>query len=301
MSDNNIKYFAGLDVGGSTIKAILINEAGNTVGNIAEVKSLVKDGYQTTFKQLREALTQIVASAGVTLKQIKGIGLDVPAPNSDGVIWSMANLAKDWVGINICDEFSKYVDIPTHMTNDVNAAAIGEYKVRGNCDKGLLYIAPGTGLGGGFVLPDGHLYEGANGLALEVGHVSVPFTDEDGNLPTCSCGLKGCAESWVSLVALRRRLKIELKKEAWREHPLNTKKLTIEQKAFQLREYAEAKDALANKIFKEQGFILGYAIADLVRTLDPGLVVIGGGLAGLTAAYELTIKGFECLLIEKRS
>ena len=279
MADRRSMFYAGLDVGGSTIKAVLIDNKGVTHGEIIETESLVKHGYKTTFKQLEKALDQLIKSAGIEKDQIRGIGLDVPAPNSDGVIWGQANLGADWVGINICKEFSDYIGLPAHMTNDVNAAAIGEYNIRGNCKKGLLFVAPGTGLGGGFVLPNGHLYEGANGLALEVGHISVPFMEEDGQLPACSCGLKGCAEAWVSLVALRRRLRMELEKEVWSDHPLNSDEITIEQKAFQLRDYAENKDALAIKIFKEQGFILGYAIADMVRLFDPGLVVIGGGLA----------------------
>ena len=80
-------------------------------------------------------------------------------------------------------------------------------------------------------------------------------------------------------MALRRRLRLELAKPEWSGHPLNEGDAPIEEKAFKLRNFAEAGDALAVQIFKQQGFILGYAIADMVRTLDPGLVVIGGGLA----------------------
>jgi predicted NBD/HSP70 family sugar kinase len=165
------------------------------------------------------------------------------------------------------------------MTNDCNAAAVGEYAIRNKHLGSLLLVAPGTGLGGGFVLPGGKLYEGMNGLALEIGHISVPFREDDGELPACTCGLKGCLEAWVSLVALRRRLSIELRKPEWENHQLNSPDSTLEEKAFQLRTLAENGDALALQLFKEQGFKLGYGIADMVRTMDPGLVVLGGGLA----------------------
>jgi predicted NBD/HSP70 family sugar kinase len=165
------------------------------------------------------------------------------------------------------------------MTNDGNAAALGEYALRHKHIGSLLLVAPGTGLGGGLVMPGGRGYEGTNGLALEIGHISVPFREDDGELPTCSCGLKGCVEAWVSLVALRRRLSLELAKPQWAAHPLNSPEIPVEEKAFKLRNFAEQGDALAVQIFKQQGFILGYGIADMVRTLDPGLVVIGGGLA----------------------
>lgn len=164
------------------------------------------------------------------------------------------------------------------MTNDGNAAALGEYAVRKKHFGSLLLVAPGTGLGGGFVLPGGRAWEGANGLALEVGHISIPHREEDGSLPQCSCGKLGCLEAWVSLVALRRRVAIELAKPENASHPLNDGS-PVEEKAFRLREFAQQGDALAVGIFRQQGNLLGYGLADLVRVFDPGLVVIGGGLA----------------------
>ncbi len=272
-------FFAGLDVGGTTIKSILVDDRGEPAGEMVEVRSLVKDGYEATFGQLELAMRELAAGAGVEVSSIRGIGLDVPAPSSDGVIWGKANLAEDWVGRDIRDRFSARIGVPVYMTNDGNAAALGEYAMRRKHIGGLLFVAPGTGLGGGLVLPGGRAYEGANGLALEVGHITVPFHEDDGELPRCSCGLVGCAEAWVSLVALRRRLGFELAKEEWSEHPLTLSEASIEEKAFQLRDYASTGDPLATKIFEQQGMILGYALADLVRVFDPGLVVIGGGLA----------------------
>jgi glucokinase len=275
----NLSHFVGLDIGGTTVKTVIVNSLGEQVGGIVEVRSLVKDGYEATFGQLDKAIDELAANAGIGREFIKGIGLDVPAPSSDGVIWGKANLGDDWVGTDIRGKLMARTGIPVFMTNDGNAAALGEYAIRHKHIGSLLLIAPGTGLGGGLVLPGGRSYEGMNGLALEVGHVSVPFREDDGSLPTCSCGLKGCAEAWVSLVALRRRVGLELAKPENAGHPLNEGNPPIEEKAFRLRDFAAAGDAFAISIFKQQGFILGYAIADLVRTFDPGLVIIGGGLA----------------------
>ena len=275
----NSKFFIGLDIGGSTVKAVITDSTGTLIGPIVEVKSLVKNGYAATFGQLDLAIDQLCENATTTRTSIGGIGLDVPAPSSGGVIWGQANLGPDWVGTDISTKLHLRTGVPITMTNDCNAAAVGEYAIRADHTGSLLLVAPGTGLGGGFVLPGGKLYEGANGLALEVGHISVPFLEEDGTLPDCTCGLKGCLEAWVSLVALRRRLTIELRKPIWASHPLNSPNSTTEEKAFQLRTLAENGDALALQLFKEQGFKLGYGIADLVRVLDPGLVIIGGGLA----------------------
>ena len=155
MSKTPTRHFAGLDIGGSTIKAMLVNGKGEQVGELVEVKSRVDEGYPKTFDQLQAALEALLTDGGVTLDQIEGIGLDVPAPCSNGVIWGKANLSPDWVGTNICEEFSKIIGKPVTMTNDGNAAAFGEFLMRPNLETGLLFIAPGTGLAGGLVLPGG--------------------------------------------------------------------------------------------------------------------------------------------------
>jgi len=287
------EYFAGLDVGGTTVKTVLVDDQGEVVGKMIEVRSHVKDGFEATFRQLELALDQLTTAIGISRKQVKGVGMDVPAPCCDGVIWGKANLHENWVGINIRDEFSKRIDgTPVYMTNDGNAAALGEYAVRKKHFGALLLIAPGTGLGGGLVLPGGRAYEGANGLALEVGHISSPFREDDGELPHCSCGKYGCLEAWVSLVALRRRIGLELAKPKNAGHPLNHQS-PIEEKAFKLRDFAQNGDELAVSIFRQQARILGYGLADLVRVFDPGLVVIGGGLAeteGLRDRYMEWLK-----------
>jgi len=273
------KYFAGLDIGGTTVKACLVNQDAEQTGPHVEVRSLVKDGYRKTFDQLDTALATLCENAGIPRSAIGGIGVDVPAPSSNGVIWSRANLGDDWVGTDIGKEFAARAGVPVFVTNDCNAAAVGEYAMRKLRVGSLLLVAPGTGLGGGFVLPGGRCYEGVNGLALELGHLSVPFREDDGSLPACSCGLTGCLEAWVSLMALRRRLGLELAKPEWADHPLNDDPHPVEEKAFKLRDLANTGDALARRLFRQQGHILGYALGDIVRAFDPGLVVIGGGLA----------------------
>jgi len=289
-------YFAGLDVGGTTVKAVLVDREGEAAGEIVEVRSLVKEGYEATFRQMELALDQLLSQVGAGRSELSGVGIDVPAPSSDGVVWGQANLAPDWVGTHLRERFSARLGgLPVYMTNDGNAAALGEYAVRREHHGGLLLAAAGTGLGGGLVLPGGEPYEGANGLALEIGHISVPHREEDGELPRCSCGLRGCLEAWVSLVALRRRVAIELAKDEHRDHPLNDGS-PVEEKAFRLRDYAEQGDVLALAIFRQQAGILGYGLADLVRVFDPGLVVLGGGLAetGFRDRYlEWVVEGFR--------
>lgn len=274
-------HFAGLDIGGSTIKCMLVDAAGEQVGEMVEVPSLVKDGYRRTFAQLTDALARLAANAAnaaISVDAIAAVGLDVPAPCSNGVVWGKANLGDDWVGTDIRGGFSAEIGKPVFMTNDCNAAAFGEWMYRNDHVGGLLYVAPGTGLGGGMVMPGGILFEGTNGLALEVGDLSVPRF-EDGALPIDGRGREGCLEGWVSLMALRRQLGKALALPENADHPLAKSDASIADKAFQLRDYAEQGDTLALSIFALQANVLGHGLGDLASILDPGLIAIGGGLA----------------------
>ena len=271
-------YFAGLDIGGTTVKCLLVDATGKEAGGIVEVRSHVKDGYRRTFEQMQSAMVQLAENAGVSVDQIAAVGVDVPAPCSNGVVWGKANLGDDWVGTDIRGEFSELTGKPVFMTNDCNAAAYGEWMYRPGHEGGLLYVAPGTGLGGGMVLSGGILFEGTNGLAMEAGDLSVPRT-EDGEWPVDGRGRKACLEGWVSLMALRRQLGKALERPENAGHPLAVSDAPIEEKAFQLRDYAEDGDALAREIFALQANVLGHGLADLASILDPGLMTIGGGLS----------------------
>ena len=219
--------------------------------------------------------------------------MDVPAPSCDGVIWGQANLNKDWVGVNVRDAFAKSIGKKkVFMTNDGSAAAYGEFALRRRKIKGMLFCAPGTGLAGGLILENGDIYEGCNGLALEIGHVSSPFR-EDGKLPKCGCGKEGCVEANVSLVALRRQLAAKLKLAKHKNHPLNKENASASRaKAFKLRDLADAGDRLALELFDHQGFVLGYALGDQAHELNPEVIVVGGGLseAGFRETFMDSIK-----------
>lgn len=294
MSGN--EFYAGLDVGGSTIKGMLFDGDLVQVGEAIEVTSLATEGYRATFGQLRVALEGLCAQSNLDIANVKAVGLDVPVPCSKGVVWGKSNLTEDWVGTNIEAEFSQDIGKPVVMVNDANAGALGEWVLRPGHNGALLFVAPGTGLGGGFVLPGGHLYEGANGLALEVGAMCVPHRTADGELPPCPGKGDGAAEGWVSLVALRRELQTALDKPENADHSLNQSDETIERKAFRLRDLAGDGDQLALDMFQQQAAILGHMLADQASELDPGLIVIGGGLAEASFRdwwMDEVKKGFE--------
>src|SRR5690554_5211030 len=104
---NNARYYIGLDIGGTTVKSVMVDDRAEQVGALVEVRSQVKDGYEATFRQLDEAIDRLTQQAGVSRGQVGGIGLDVPAPSSDGVVWGRANLGEDWVGTDIRGKLSE--------------------------------------------------------------------------------------------------------------------------------------------------------------------------------------------------
>ncbi|MEM7317842.1 MAG: hypothetical protein AAF408_02350, partial [Pseudomonadota bacterium] len=94
----NTHYFAGLDIGGTTVKAALLDSKGEQAGDMVEVRSHGSEGYQATFGQLRVALDQLCENAGVEFESIAAAGIDVPAPGYHGVLWGQANHKQDRVG-----------------------------------------------------------------------------------------------------------------------------------------------------------------------------------------------------------
>ena len=101
MNKSESRCFAGLDIGGTSVKSLLVDASGNRLGAMVEVSSRVKQGYAATFDQLEKALGLLTEQAGRRRSDIAGIGLDVPAPSSGGIIRVQANLGGDWVGVNI--------------------------------------------------------------------------------------------------------------------------------------------------------------------------------------------------------
>ena len=95
------QFFAGLDVGGSTIKGLLLDGNRQQVGPPVEVSSNGTKGYLATFEQLKVALAGLCSQSNLELADVKAVGLDVPVPCAKGVVWGKSNLTEDWVGTNI--------------------------------------------------------------------------------------------------------------------------------------------------------------------------------------------------------
>ncbi len=261
----------GIDIGGTnTVFGIV-----DTRGTIISSGTIKTAGYEQVEDYVDELcknlLPLIVAQGGVN--KIKGIGIG--APNSNyykGTIESAANLP--WKGtIPFAAMFEERLGIPTALTNDANAAAIGEMTygaARGMKD--FIMITLGTGVGSGIVV-NGQVVYGHDGFAGELGHVIV--RRENGRL--CGCGRHGCLETYCSATGVARTAREFL---AARTEPSLLREIPAEQIVSKdVYEAAVQGDRIAQEIFNFTGTLLGEAMADFIAFSSPEAIVLFGGLA----------------------
>lgn len=264
------EIIVGIDIGGTTTKFGLVDEHGSVFYQNS-IETQVKEDFREYIQDLETAILQAVEEVGTSLK-IKGIG--VGAPNGNyyrGTIEHAANLR--WKGIiPIVEIMERDFKVPVIITNDANAAAMGE-ATYGHAKgmKDFVVITLGTGLGSGIVT-NGKLVHGHDGFAAELGHVNV---NPDGR--QCGCGRKGCLETYVSATGLKRTvyklLADHLVESELRAHAFD--QLTTKM----ISECALRDDIIAKEAFEYTGKILGMKLADTVAHTNPETIFILGGLA----------------------
>jgi glucokinase len=266
-----IEVAAGIDVGGTTTKFGLVTKEGRVVSKQRiSTDSLLE--FDEFFYDLFSRISELVNQNG-TKYSLAGFGIGAPTGNCfTGNIDKASNLP--WKGkIPVVKLTEDYFELPAFLSNDANAAALGEMifgAARGM--KNFAVITIGTGLGCGLVA-NGELITGHNGHAAEIGHSTVFY---DGRL--CSCGLKGCLETYVSGIGLLRTLK-ELIETNDTPGALRDVSLYKTTDAKDVTNAALLGDQLAIETYNYTGKILGMKLADLVTYFDPEAIILLGGLA----------------------
>ncbi|MDQ7053182.1 MAG: ROK family protein [candidate division KSB1 bacterium] len=266
---------AGIDIGGTTTRMALIDENGYFLKEAVlptQNFPLFDDFAQEVAAIMQRLLDEVSEEA-----TCQGIGIAVPSVDAAGRLESPANL--DWGTVDLKAELAKFFSLPIAVTNDANAAALGEMTYGGARGmQNFLIVTLGTGVGGGVVI-DGHVYAGQNGFAGEFGHIIV---EPDGR--QCRCGRRGCLETYVSATGLLRTVQMmakDLRKSSL--DGLSAEK--IDSKV--IYQHASNGDPLAIAAFAETGRILGQALANLAAIFDPEAIFLFGGLA---EAGELLLK-----------
>ena len=255
----------GIDIGGTNTKIGLIDRLGNTLASCA-----IKTSMQAGFPALVEHICHHINALATSLMHIHAIGVGAPGANpTKGTIEYAVNLGLEQV--NIIQLFQQYFDLPVRLTNDANAAALGEMMFGGAKGmKDFAVVTLGTGLGCGIVA-NGELIQGVNGFAGELGHVIVKQQGRH-----CQCGRRGCLETYASATGICRTM-YKLIADHIEESELETvsfDKLNAEM----ITDAAKRGDKIALEAFTYTGEILGSKLADLVMYHDPEAIFLFGGL-----------------------
>lgn len=283
-------YVIGLDMGGTNSVFGIVDQRANIKSQtVISTKAYpdFKDYVKAAYEALQPALDQVGG-----IQNIRAMGIGAPDANYyTGNIENAANLA--WKGIVPCAQlFEEVFGIPVRVTNDANAAAMGEmtYGVARGM-KNFIMITLGTGVGSGIVV-DGRVVYGSDGFAGELGHFVIDHSD---NARSCGCGRKGCLEAYTSATGVARTARefLEHSSEASLLRDLVADEIT----SYDVFKAAEKGDKLALDIFNYTGRILGTACADFATFCSPEAFVFFGGLtkAGeylmqpLRKAYEENI------------
>lgn len=263
-------YVVGIDIGGTTTSFGCVDRQGSLLAS-GEILTLAQQSAELFVPRLWAAIETLCATLPEG-GELKGIGIGAPNANRlCGTIENPVNL--NWgAEVNLVELIRRHQELPVVITNDANAAALGEMLFGGARGmKDFMVITLGTGLGSGIVA-NGELLYGAHGQAGELGHIVV---DPHGR--PCNCGKPGCLEAYVSAPGLCRTV-TELLAERHDPTPLRTLKMG-ELTAKKIHAAALQGDPIACAAFTATGEILGMKLADAVAHTDPAAIFLTGGLA----------------------
>jgi len=264
------KSFAGIDLGGTFIKAGLMFADGKRLAAF-KIPTEAGSGVDAVKANLLLAAENLVEISGRHRTRLAGIGVGSPGTVQypEGKITGSSPNIPGWIGTNIRKLLARF-DVPMKGDNDANCMALAEYMFgAGKGTKSGFYITIGTGIGGA-VIQNGLLVRGASFAAGEFGHTVMKY-----NGAKCKCGRKGCVEVYTSAPALIRSAKGAIKK-----HRKSSLKNSIDILNPRLIFDAfKAGDKAASLAVSKNAEMLGTAVGSVVNLLNPEIVVLGGGMS----------------------
>lgn len=275
-----MKYCFGVDIGGTTIKIGLFDDTGNSIEKW-QIPTRKGDCCCKVIPDLIGALLGKIEEKNITKEEMIGIGLGAPGPVSkEGILFDCPNMG--WEDRPLAKEVSQAMGIENvKLGNDANVAALGEEWQLGKGEGVFVMVTLGTGVGGG-VIVDGKILEGNHGAGGEIGHLVVNRKEEE----YCGCGKKGCLEQYASATGIVRLTKKALAKTEIPSVLRKEKEVT----AKEVLDAAKNHDVLADQVMECVCDYLGMALANMTCVVDPGCVVIGGGVSKAGAFLVEKIK-----------
>jgi len=277
----------GVDLGGTNVRSALVTPAGAILDRRKE-PTRASDGWERVVSQLiGQIQVQRERAAGEGLS-IAAVGVGAPGVilADRGTVVKSPNFP-DWNNLPLKKLLEDALSIPVVIENDANAAALGEQWLGAGRDvASMILLTLGTGVGGGIIL-DRRIWHGADGMAGEIGHMTlVP----DGR--PCSCGNRGCLEMYASSRGILRSYEEESSSAGL---PRAARPLTSEA----VYEAARSGDPVALRVMKSMGRMLGIGLANLINIFNPERIVIGGGVKDAwplfidSAREEILRRAFE--------
>ena len=265
--------YIGIDVGGTTAKAGVVDEAGQIL-----YKSSCKTGIERDFENIAadmaELCRHIVRESGHEMAEVAAVGVGIPGEQSPktGLVAFCNNLG--WVDVPLMQRLRDALGLPVYVDNDANVAALAESAFGASRGvKSSILITLGTGVGGGIVR-DQRIHTGAHGVGGEIGHMVVVVDGEP-----CNCGHRGCWEKYASATAIIRmgRALMEEKPDCALARQMGGDAANLNAKA--VLDLAKAGDADCAGIFETYVKYLCVGLANLINIYDPDMLVLGGGVA----------------------
>ena len=265
-------YYIGIDLGGTNIKAGLVDADGKIL-----IKESVKTNPQRPYREIcadmADLAKKVAEDAGVKLHNIEGIGVGSPGivDSATGKVVYANNIK--WVNVPLAEEIHKHIGLPVKASNDANVAALGEALFGGGKGyKDSVLLTLGTGVGSGIVI-NKKIVEGYKSAGGEAGHMVVRAGG-----PRCTCGRRGCFEAYASATGLARMTKEEMNKDKqsamWEICGGNTENVTGKTAFTAMKQGDTAGAKVVSKYIK----FLGEGIVNIINTLRPEVVILGGGV-----------------------
>jgi glucokinase len=258
----------GVDLGGTNLRTAIVGSDGEILDKHKEA-TRAGDGWMKVVARLIDNINRQLEISAQRGAKVFAVGVGAPGVIlvDKGIVVKSPNFP-DWNNLPLKAELEKALNIPVFIENDANAAALGEkWRGAGRNIRSMIHLTLGTGVGGGIIL-DNKIWHGADGMAGEIGHMTlIP----DGR--QCTCGNTGCLEMYASARGIVQSFREELEKQ--KLHAAEALKEVTSEKVYQA---AREGDPVARWVMKDMGRMLGIGIASLINIFNPERVVIGGGV-----------------------
>lgn len=268
-----MKYYLGIDLGGTGIKAAVIDEEYHIMSTY-KTPTLASRPFEEIVDDMGMAAEKALAAAGISLEQLEHVGIGVPStlyPDTRNIVYAN-NL--NWRNCDLVGEFRKHLDLPTHIANDADCAAYGEVLAGvASAYNSVMMITLGTGVGGGIIW-DKKIFLGGTGYGSEPGHTFIAIDGEP-----CTCGQRGCLEAYASVTALIRDTK-----RAMEAHPESLLHRLCEHDPDKVNgrtafDAARCGDEAGKTVVDNYINYLSVGIASFITLLRPEAIIVGGGVA----------------------